>query len=48
MTAIGKQVIAKFEAQLEEAALDPPLPSWRPLVAEWFKNTTGRDFPVTV
>lgn len=38
--AIGKEVIAKFEEL--EATLDPVLPSWRPLVAQWFKDTTGR------
>jgi hypothetical protein len=41
--AIGKQVIANFNEQA--AALDPPLPSWDALVAKWFKDTTGRDFP---
>jgi len=43
MVAIGKQFIANFEEH--EAALDLPLPNPRALVAQWFKDTTGRDFP---
>jgi len=43
MVAIGKQFIVNFEEH--EAALDPPLPNPRVLVAQWFKDTTGCDFP---
>jgi hypothetical protein len=43
MIMIGKEVIANFNEQA--IALDPPLPSWDALVAQWFKDTTGRDFP---
>ncbi len=43
MIAIGNQFITNFEEH--EATLDPALPSWRPLVAQWFKDTTGLDFP---
>ena len=46
MVTIGKEVIANFNEHA--AALDPPLPSWDDLVAKWFKDTTGRDFPATV
>lgn len=42
MVAIGKQFIANFEEH--EAVLDPPLPNPHPLIAQWFKDTTGRDF----
>jgi hypothetical protein len=43
MIAIGKEAIVNFNE--EAIALDHPLPSWGALVAQWFKNTTGRDFP---
>jgi hypothetical protein len=43
MVAIGKQVIANFDEQA--AALDPPLPAWDTLVAKWFKDMTGCNFP---
>jgi len=43
MIAIGNQFITNFKEY--EATLDPALPSWRPLVAQWFKDTTGLDFP---
>jgi len=43
MIAIGNQFITNFKEH--EATLDPALPSWRPLVAQWFKDTTGLDFP---
>jgi hypothetical protein len=36
-------VIANFNEHA--IALDPPLPSWDALVAQWFKDTTARDFP---
>ncbi|KAF8344540.1 hypothetical protein F5887DRAFT_970436 [Amanita rubescens] len=42
MIAIGKQFIANFEEH--QAALDPPLPHPGVLVAQWFKDTTGRAF----
>jgi hypothetical protein len=44
MVAIGKQVIANFNEVA--AVLDPPLPPWDDLVAKWFKDTTGRNFPI--
>jgi len=43
MTIIGKQFIANFEEH--EAVLHPPLPNPRPLIVQWFKDTTGHDFP---
>jgi hypothetical protein len=43
MVAIGKEMIANFKEHA--IALDPPIPSWDTLVAKWFKDTTGRDFP---
>jgi hypothetical protein len=43
MIAIGKEGIVDCKKQA--IALDPPLPSWDALVAQWFKDTTGRDFP---
>jgi len=43
MITIGKQVIKNFDSV--EGLLDPPLPSWRPVVIKWYKDTTGRDFP---
>ncbi len=46
MVAIGKEVIANFNKQA--AVLDPPLPSWDDLIAKWFKDTTGCNFPATV
>jgi hypothetical protein len=44
MVVIGKQVIANFNEVA--AVLDPPLPPWDDLVAMWFKDTTGRNFPI--
>jgi hypothetical protein len=43
MVSIGKEMIANFKEHA--IALDPPIPSWDTLVAKWFKDTTGRDFP---
>lgn len=43
MIVIGRQFIAYFEEF--QAALVPPLPHPGPLVAQWFKDTTGHDFP---
>jgi len=43
MTIIGKQFIANFDEHA--AVLHPPLPNPRPLIVQWFKDTTGHDFP---
>lgn len=44
MIMIGKEVIYDFKEQ--GVVPDPPFPSWEALVSKWFKDTTGRDFPV--